>query len=103
MQAVGFLEVYGLTAALVAADASCKAARVTIDAIDNNKPKNADALPVPVIVLIKLRGSVEDVRLAVEAGVEAANRISEVVTFHVIPRPDTETEKLLKINALAKK
>jgi ethanolamine utilization protein EutM len=102
-QAVGFLEVYGLAAAFVAADAACKAANVTIEAFDTNKPANADKLPVPLLMVVKLRGSIADVRAAVEAGTEAANRVSGVVTTHVIPRPENDTEKLLKINALAKK
>lgn len=101
-QAVGFLEVYGLTAAFVAADAACKAANVTIEAFDNNKPANADKLPVPLLMIVKLRGSIADVRAAVEAGAEAANRVSGVVTTHVIPRPENDTEKLLRMNALSK-
>jgi microcompartment protein CcmL/EutN len=103
MQGVGFLEVYGLTAAFVAADAACKAANVTVEAFDNNKPANADSLQVPLLVVVKLRGSIADVKAAVEAGVEAANRISGVVTHHVIARPEEDTEKLLKINCLEKK
>ncbi|MCM8710025.1 BMC domain-containing protein [Clostridium sp. SYSU_GA19001] len=102
MQAVGFVEVYGTVAAFVAADAACKAANVTIEAFDNNKPLNADKLPVPLIMLVKLRGSIADVRAAVEAAVEAANKVSGVVTSHVIPRPEDDTQKLLKINCLAK-
>jgi microcompartment protein CcmL/EutN len=103
MQAVGFIEVYGTVAALVAADAACKAGNVTIEALDNNKPANADKLPVPVIIVVKIRGTLEDVRAGIEAGIEAANKVSGVVTSHIIPRPETDTEKLLKINCLAKK
>lgn len=102
MQAVGFLEVYGLTAAFVAADAACKAGNVTIEAFDNNKPANADKLPVPLLVVVKVRGSLPDVQAAVEAGAEAARKVSGVVTLHVIPRPEEDTEKLLKINVLSK-
>ena len=102
-EAVGFLEVYGLTAAFVAADAACKAANVRIDAFDHNKPANADKLPVPLLVVVKVRGSIADVRAAVEAGAQAANQVTGVVTTHVIARPETDTEKLLKINSLMKK
>ena len=56
--ATGFIEVYGLAAAFVAVDAGCKAAAVTVETLDKNKPGNADALPVPLIVLIKFRGTV---------------------------------------------
>jgi len=101
-ESVGFLEVYGLTAAFVAADAACKAANVRIDAFDHNKPANAEKLPVPLLVLVKIRGKIEDVKVAIEAGSEAAKKVSGVVTAHVIARPDVETEKLLKINSLMK-
>ena len=37
-QAVGILEVYGLVAAFVAGDAGCKAANVTLEPFDRNKP-----------------------------------------------------------------
>jgi microcompartment protein CcmL/EutN len=103
MEAVGFLEVFGMTAAFVAADAACKAGNVTIEAFDNNKPANADKLPVPLIMIVKVRGSVEDVRAAIEAGCEAASKVSGVVATHIIPRPEEDTEKLLKINCLGKK
>ena len=102
-EAVGFIEVYGLTAAYVAADAACKAGNVRIEAFDNNKPANADALPVPLLVLVKIRGSIEDVKAGIEAGSKAAKLVSGVVTTHVIARPETDTEKLLKINCLEKK
>ena len=102
-EGVGFLEVYGLTAAFVAADAACKAANVRIDAFDHNKPANADKLPVPLLVLVKIRGSLEDVKAAMEAGSKAAKTVSGVVTTHIIARPETDTEKLLKINSLRKK
>ena len=46
-RAVGFLEVYGLVCAFMAADAGCKAANVTLEPFDKNKPANADSLPVP--------------------------------------------------------
>lgn len=101
-QGVGFLEVYGFTAALVAADAACKAGNVTIEAMDKNKPANADKLPVPLIILVKIRGSISDVKAAIEAGEVAAKRISGVITSHVIARPEEDTEKLLRISCLGK-
>ena len=60
-EAVGILEVFGLATAFVAADAGCKAANVRLEVFDKNKPANADSLPVPLLVCIKFRGSVEDV------------------------------------------
>ena len=96
-RAVGFLEVYGLVCAFMAADAGCKAANVTLEPFDKNKPANADSLPVPLLVTIKFRGSVADVTAAVEAGKKVAESVSGVVTSHVIPRPTQDTLKMLGI------
>ena len=99
-KAVGMIEVFGLVAAFVAGDAGCKAANVTIEAFDRNKPANADSLPVPVIIMVKFRGSVEDVKAAIDAAEEAANRISGVITKHIIANPAKDTEKLLLLSGL---
>ena len=101
-EAVGLLEVFGLVCAFLAADAGCKAANVTLEPFDKNKPANADALPVPLIVCVKFRGSVEDVTAAVEAANEAAERLTGVITKHVIARPVDDTGKMLTINAFDK-
>ncbi|MBE7090010.1 MAG: BMC domain-containing protein [Clostridiales bacterium] len=101
-KAVGILEVFGLVAGFVAADAGCKAADVVVENFDKNKPGNADALPVPLIVSIKFRGDVSAVSAAIEAAAEAAERVSGVVSKHVIPSPESDTEKMLKLNALDK-
>ena len=73
--AVGILEVYGLACAFMAADAGCKAADVTLENFDKNKPGNADALPVPLLVTIKFRGNVAAVEAAMEAGIAKANEV----------------------------
>lgn len=96
-RAVGILEVYGLVCAFMAADAGCKAANVTLEPFDKNKPANADSLPVPLLVTIKFRGSVEDVTAAVEAGIRMAEQVSGVVQSHIIPRPTQDTLKMLSI------
>ena len=101
-KATGIIEVYGLSAAFVAVDAGCKAADVTVETLDKNKPGNADALTVPLIVAIKFRGTVENVKAAVEAAAEAAKGVSGVVTSHVIANTEASTEKMLKLNAFDK-
>ncbi len=98
-RAVGILEVYGLVCAFMAADAGCKAANVTLELFDKNKPANADSLPVPLLVTVKYRGSVEDVTAAVEAGIAMAEQVSGVVQSHIIPRPTQDTLKMLNISA----
>ena len=101
-EAVGILEVFGLTTAFVAGDAGCKAANVRMEVFDKNKPANADSLPVPLLVTVRYRGSVADVTAAVEAGEAAAMTMGGVVTKHVIPNPEDGTQKMLKISALDK-
>ena len=101
--AVGMIEVYGLVAAFAACDAGCKAANVTVENFDKNKPANPDGLPVPLQVLVKFRGSVVDVTAAVEAAEAAAKKISGVVTKHIIASIEEDAEKMLKLNAFDKK
>ena len=102
-EAVGIVELYGLVAAFAATDAGCKAANVTLENFDKNKPANADALPVPLIVAVKFRGSVSDVTAAVEAAARRAKEVSGVICTHIIARPEADTEKMLHINGLDKK
>ncbi len=101
-KAVGIIEVYGLVAAFVACDAGCKAANVTVETFDRNKPANADALKVPVIVMVKFRGDVESVKAAVEAAQQAALGVSGVVSKHIISKCEPDTEKMLALSGLDK-
>lgn len=100
--AVGIIEVFGLVAAFVAGDAGCKAANVTIESFDRNKPANSDQLPVPLIVVVKFRGGIDDVKAAVDAAEVAANQVSGVIVKHVIAAPDEGIEKMLAISGLDK-
>ena len=95
-QAVGYLEVYGCVAALVAADAAAKAGNVTIDPLDKNKPAKADDLPVPLIICLKIRGPVADVQCALDAAEMAAKSVTGVITKHFNPSADPETEKMVR-------
>lgn len=100
--AVGLLEVYGLVCAFLAADAGCKAANVTLEIFDKNKPANADKLPVPLLVTVKFRGPVADVEEAMRAAEAVAVANTGIVCRHIIPNPTADTEKMLKISALDK-
>ena len=102
-EAVGILEVYGLVTAFCSADAGCKAANVHLEVFDKNKPANADALPVPLLVCIKYRGSVADVEAAMEAGMQKAAAMTGIVQHYIIPNPEEGTEKMLKISAFDKR
>lgn len=43
-----------------------------------------------------VEGDVGAVKAAVDAGAAAAKRVGELISVHVIPRPDPSTEKLVK-------
>ena len=102
IEAVGILEVYGLTCAFLAADSGCKAANVRLEDFDRNKPANADNLPVPLLVTIKFRGSVADVTAAVAAAEETAKQYSGVVQRHIIARPTECAAKMLNLSGFDK-
>ena len=102
-KATGFIEVYGLACAFAALDAGCKAADVTVETFDKNKPANAEKMPVPLIVLIKFRGTVENVKAALEAAEKTAKGLTGVVSKHLIANTEASTEKMLKLNAFDKK
>jgi len=84
--ALGLIETRGLVGAIEAADAATKAADVELIG-----KERADA----GLMTIKLRGDVAAVQAAVDAGAAAAQRVGELVSVHVIPRPDDETEILI--------
>jgi len=101
-EAVGILEVYGLTCAFMAADAGCKAANVRLEDFDRNKPANAESLPVPLLVTIKFRGSVADVTAAVDAAAEIAQQYNGVSQRHIIAAPTADTVKMLGLSGFDK-
>ena len=85
-QALGMIETRGLTAAIEAADAMTKSAEVTL--IGTEKIGSG-------LVTVMVRGDVGAVKAAVEAGAQAASRLGELVAQHVIPRPNSDVEKIL--------
>lgn len=84
--ALGMVETKGLVAAIEAADAMVKAANVTLI----GKEHVGGGL-VTVIV----RGDVGAVKAATDAGAAAAQRVGELMSVHVIPRPHGEVELIL--------
>jgi microcompartment protein CcmL/EutN len=85
-EALGMVETKGLVGALEAADAMTKAANVNLVGYE----KIGSGL-----VTVMVRGDVGAVKAAVDAGSSAAAKIGTVVSTHVIPRPHSDTEKLL--------
>ncbi len=86
MQALGMIETKGLIGSIEAADAMVKAANVTLI----GKCMSAAAL-----VTVMVRGDVGAVKAATDAGAAAAQRVGELISVHVIPRPHMEVESIL--------
>lgn len=84
--ALGMVETRGLVGAIEAADAMVKAARVTLV----GKEKIGGGF-----VTVMVRGDVGAVKAATDSGAAAAERVGELVSVHVIPRPHSEVESLL--------
>ena len=85
-EALGLVETRGFVGAIEAADAMVKAANVRLV----GKEKTGSGL-----VTVMVRGDVGAVKAATEAGSEAARRVGELVSVHVIPRPHADVEELL--------
>lgn len=78
-EALGLVETKGLIATVAATDAMLKSANVTL----------AGQVQIGgAYVTTFVRGDVGSVRAAVEAGSQAASANGDLVTAHVIPRPD---------------
>lgn len=86
MIALGMVETKGLVGSIEAADAMVKAANVKL-------------IGKEVIgggyVTVMVRGDVGAVKAATDAGAAAADRIGELVSVHVIPRPHSDVEIIL--------
>ena len=87
LNALGMIETKGLVAAIEAADAMVKAANVTLI----GKEHVGGGL-----VTVLVRGDVGAVKAATDAGAAAAERVGELISIHVIPRPHTEIEAILR-------
>ncbi len=85
-EALGMIETRGLVGAIEAADAMVKSANVTL--IGYEKIGSG-------LVTVMVRGDVGAVKAAVDAGSCAAEKVGEIVSQHVIPRPHTDVEKIL--------
>lgn len=84
--ALGLIETKGLVGAIEAADAMVKAANVVLV----GKEHVGGGL-----VTVMVRGDVGAVKAATDAGAAAAQRIGELVSVHVIPRPHADVEMIL--------
>jgi microcompartment protein CcmL/EutN len=87
--ALGMIETRGFVGMVEASDAMVKAAKVDLVGYE----KGLGGGYVTSIV----RGDVAAVKAATEAGARAAERVGELVSVHVIPRPHANIDEVLPL------
>lgn len=88
LKALGLIETRGFVALVEAADAMVKASKVELIGYEQIGGGYVTAI---------VRGDVASVRAAVDAGVRAAEKIGEIVSTHVIPRPHENVDSALPL------
>ena len=89
--AVGVIQTDGFPAVLAAADAMVKAGRVTL--VYYGLAERAQ-------FLVAIRGPVSEVKVSMEAGIDAANNVDggEVLTHYTVPNPPENIVSVLPID-----
>jgi ethanolamine utilization protein EutM len=87
-QALGLVETKGLVASIEAADAMLKASNVRLVG-----KESALAGLITIVVI----GDVAAVKASVDAGAAAAQRVGQLVSVHVIPKPDDQINTILPL------
>jgi microcompartment protein CcmL/EutN len=88
MKALGMIETKGFAAMVEAADAMVKAAKVELVGFEKIGGGYVTAI---------VRGDVAAVKAAVDAGVQAAQKVGEIVSTHIIPRPHANVDSALPL------
>ena len=102
MNALGMVEVYGFTTAICCADIAAKTADVKIIALDTTKPANAETAQVPLVMIVKMEGSVSAVTAGVAAAKAHAKERGLYIVSHIIPRPGPDIDKLAFLSKVGK-
>ena len=87
-EALGMIETKGFVGVGVASDAMVKAARVELVGYEKVGGGYVTAV---------VRGDVAAVKAAVEAGTRAAEKVGDLVSVHVIPRPHQNVDLALPL------
>ena len=87
LEALGLIEVVGLVGAIEAADTASKAADVKVIGYELTRGSG--------MVVVKMVGGVSAVKSAVEAASVAAEKITQIISKHVIARPSDELDKII--------
>ena len=86
--ALGMIETRGFAAMVEASDAMVKAARVELVGYEKTGGGYVTAI---------IRGDVAAVRAALDAGQSASEKIGEVISVHIIPRPHVNVDEVLPL------
>jgi ethanolamine utilization protein EutM len=89
-EALGMVETKGMVSCIEASDAMVKSADVVLVSY----VKIGSGYITAVV-----RGDVAAVKAAVDAGEEAAKKVGQLISSHVIPRPHGDLEKIFPIAA----
>ncbi|MBC8319125.1 MAG: BMC domain-containing protein [Bacteroidetes bacterium] len=92
MMALGMIETRGFAAMVEASDAMLKAAKVELVSYEKTGGGYVTAI---------VRGDVASVRAAVDAGLRAAEKVGEIVSSHIIPRPHQNVDSALPLGRKA--
>jgi len=87
-EALGMIETKGFAAMVEASDAMVKAAKVDLVGYEKIGGGYVTAL---------VRGDVAAVKAATEAGSAAAEKVGDVISVHIIPRPHANVDETLPI------
>jgi ethanolamine utilization protein EutM len=87
-EALGMIETRGFAAMVEASDAMVKAAKVELVSYEKIGGGYVTAV---------VRGDVAAVRAAVEAGARGAEKVGELISVHVIPRPHVNVDAVLPL------
>ena len=87
-EALGMIETKGFVGMVEASDAMVKAARVELVGYEKIGGGYVTAI---------VRGDVAAVKAATDAGARAAERVGELISVHVIPRPHVNIDKVLPL------
>jgi len=86
--ALGMIETRGFAAMVEASDAMVKAAKVELTGYERIGGGYVTAI---------VRGDVAAVRAALDAGSKAAEKVGEVISVHIIPRPHVNVDEVLPL------
>lgn len=92
-EALGMIETKGLVSCIEASDAMTKAADVVLIGYEQIGAGFVTAI---------VRGDVAAVKAAIDAGQASVERLGELVSAHVIPRPHQDLEMIFPLSKKAK-